>query len=104
MSSTRRGRLGTARSGCSRCKKMWRSPDSVAPRTLFVLGGAENPAVRSLLVDLVRPGTDSPWRGIESSYRPTIAAADASEILKTCSFAWFNYFHRPGVETSMILK
>src|SRR5438105_7076648 len=73
---------------------MPRVPDSIAPQSLFVLGGAENQATRSLLVDL----------GIESDYRPRIAAADASEILKTCSFAWFNYFHRPDVETSVILK
>ena len=73
---------------------MLRIPDSIAPQSLFVLGGAENQATRSLLVDL----------GIESDYRPRIAAADASEILKTCSFAWFNYFHRPDVETSVILK
>jgi len=71
-----------------------RIPDSVAPRTLVVLGGHDNPVARSLLVDLP----------IESEYRPRIAAAEASEILKTCSFGWFNYFHRPDVETSVILK
>jgi hypothetical protein len=71
-----------------------RIPDSIAPRSLFVLGGDENPATRSLLVDL----------GIEADYRPRIAAGDASEILETCSFAWFDYFHRGGVETSVILK
>jgi len=69
-------------------------PDSVAPRSLFVLGGDENPVARSLLVDL----------GIKSDYRPRIAAADASEILKSCSFGWLNYFHSPDVETSVILK
>jgi hypothetical protein len=71
-----------------------RIPDSIAPRNLFVLGGDDNPATRSLLVDLA----------VESDYRPRIAAADASEILKSCSFGWFNYFHRPDVETSVILK
>ena len=71
-----------------------RIPDSIAPRRLYVLGGAENPATCSLLASL----------GIESIYRPNIAAAEASKILGTCSFAWFNYFHRPGIETSMILK
>jgi hypothetical protein len=71
-----------------------RIPDSIAPRKLFVLGGVDNSATRSLLVDLA----------VEFEYRPRIAAADASEILKTCSFAWFNYFHRPDVETSVILK
>ncbi len=69
-------------------------PDSIAPAKLFVLGGEDNPVTRSLLVDLA----------VESDYRPRIAAADVSEILKTCSFGWFNYFHRPGVETSVILK
>jgi hypothetical protein len=71
-----------------------RLPDPIAPKKLFVLGGEENPRTRSLLVDL----------GIESDYRPRVAAQEASEILKTCSFAWFNYFHRPDVETSVILK
>jgi hypothetical protein len=71
-----------------------RIPDSIAPRTLFVLGGNENPVARSLLVDLA----------IKSDYRPRIAAIGASEILRTCSFAWFDYFHRPDVETSVILK
>ena len=81
-----------------------RIPDSIAPKKLFVLGGEDNPIAHSLFVDLVRHGTDSPGRAFESDYRPRIAAADASEILKTCSFAWFNYFHRPDVETSVILK
>ena len=71
-----------------------RIPEPIAPRSLFVLGGNENPATRSLLVDLE----------IESTYRPSIAAADASEILRTCSFAWLDYFHRPDVETAIILK
>ena len=81
-----------------------RIPDSIAPKKLFVLGGEDNPVARSLLVDLVRQGTDSPGRAVESDYRPRIAATDASEILKNCSFGWFNYFHRPDVETSVILK
>ena len=71
-----------------------RIPDSIAPRRLFVLGGVDNPVTRALLVDLM----------VDSDYRPRIAAADASEILKTCSFGWFNYFHRPDVETSVVLK
>jgi hypothetical protein len=79
-------------------------PDPIAPRSLIVLGGNENSVTRSLLVDLVLHRTDSPWRGIESEYRPRIAATDASEILRTCSFAWFDYFHRPDVETAMVLK
>ena len=69
-------------------------PESITPRSLPVLGGHENPVTRSLLADLA----------IEWDYRPGIAAAEASEILKTCSFTWFNYFHRPDVETAVILK
>jgi hypothetical protein len=69
-------------------------PNSIAPRLLFVLGGTERDAVRSLIVDL----------GIESEYRPQIAAADGSEILKTCAFAWFNYFVRPVADMGVILK
>lgn len=69
-------------------------PDSIAPRTLVVLGGHENPVTRSLLADLA----------IDSDYRPGITAAEASEILRTCSFTWFNYFHRADIETSVILK
>jgi hypothetical protein len=88
---------GTAlveRSLRSFCRLMRRIPDSIAPRTLFVLGGNENPTTRSLLVDLA----------IESDYRPRIAAAHASEILKSCSFTWFDYFVHLGVETSVVLK
>src|SRR5437870_4117387 len=69
-------------------------PAPIAPQKLFVLGGNENPAASSLIADL----------GIESSYRPRIAASEASEILRTCSFVWFDYFHRPDVETSVVLK
>ena len=69
-------------------------PKSIAPTNLFVLGGNENPACGSLLAKL----------GIESDYRPRISAPEASEILKTCSFTWFNYFSRPNVETSVALK
>jgi len=75
-------------------KIMPRIPDSIAPRALFVLGGEENSATRSLLADFA----------IETDYRPRIAAADASEILETCSFAFLDYFHRPDIETGIILK
>ena len=75
-------------------KIMPRIPDSIAPRALFVLGGEENSATRSLLADFA----------IETDYRPRIATADASEILETCSFAFLDYFHRPDVETGIILK
>ena len=75
-------------------KIMPRIPDSIGPRSLFVLGGEENPVTRSLLADLA----------IETDYRPRITATDASEILETCSFAFLDYFHRPDVETGVLLK
>jgi hypothetical protein len=71
-----------------------RIPRHFFPRTLFVLGGNENPAVRSLLVDLA----------IQFDYRPRITAAEASQILSTCSFGWLDYFHRPDVQTSTVFK
>lgn len=72
-----------------------RISESLSPRELFVVGGNDNPATRSLLVDLA---------DIRSDYRPQITAAEASRILSTCSFAWLDYFHRPGVPTAVVLK
>ena len=69
-------------------------PESIAAEKLFVLGGNDNAAARSMLSELT----------IESNYNPRIAATDASQFLATCSFAWFDYFHRRDVETSVILK
>ena len=70
-------------------------PDFLSPRDLSVLGGNDNPATRSLLVD---------FGHIQSDYRPQISAADASQILSTASFAWIDYFHRPDVPTAVALK
>jgi hypothetical protein len=70
-------------------------PDSIFPRQLFVLGGNDNPATRSLLVDLAY---------IQPDYRPQIPATEASQILSTASFAWIDYFHRPDVPTAVALK
>ena len=88
------GTVLVERSLRSFCENLRRIPDSIAPRTLIVVGGHNNPRTRSLLTDLV----------VESSYHPEITAADASQILQTCSFAWLDYFHRPDVAFSMILK
>jgi hypothetical protein len=70
-------------------------PDFFSPRDLSVLGGNDNPATRSLLVDL---------GDIQPDYRPQISAAEASQILCTASFAWIDYFHRPDVPTAVALK
>ena len=71
-----------------------RIPQSIAPRKLSVIGGHQSAIVRSLIGDL----------GIESTYRPQVASDDASQILRACAFVWFDYFHRPDVDTSIVLK
>ena len=88
------GTILTERSLRSFADAMQSIPESIAPRNLFVLGGSENSVIRSVLARV----------GIQSDYRPQVAASDASEVLKTCSFAWVDYFHRPDVETSVVLK
>jgi hypothetical protein len=70
-------------------------PGECSPRELFVLGGKDNPAARSLIVDLAP---------IRVEYRPQIGADEASQILSTCAFAWLDYFHRPDVRSDAILK
>lgn len=70
-------------------------PAPFFPRELFVLGGYDNPATRSLLVDLP---------GVRSEYYPQIGVAEASPILSSCSFAWLDYFHRTDVPTNAVLK
>jgi hypothetical protein len=72
-----------------------RIPEFFAPRELLVLGGSDNPVTRSLLVDLANVRVD---------YRPQIDAEAASQALATCSFAWLDYFHQPGVPRDIILK
>ncbi len=72
-----------------------RIPEQSFPRQLFVLGGKPNPAIRALIVDLPN---------LEIDYRPQVAAAEASEILSSCAFAWLDYFHRADVPTDAVLK
>ena len=70
-------------------------PEFFSPGELFVLGGSDNPATRTLLVDLANVRVD---------YRPQIDAGEASQVLSTCSFGWLDYFHRPDVPSDVILK
>lgn len=72
-----------------------RVPESFSPRELFVLGGSDNAATRSLLVDLAN---------IRVDYRPQIDAEEASQVLSTSSFSWLDYFHQPDVPSDVILK
>ena len=71
-----------------------RIPQSIAPRKLSIIGGYQSATVRSLIADL----------GIESTYRPQVSVEEASQILRTCAFVWFDYFHRPDADTSIVLK
>jgi len=70
-------------------------PEFFSPRELLVLGGSDNPATRSLLVDLANVRVD---------YRSEIDAGEASQVLSTCSFGWLDYFHRADVPSDVILK
>src|SRR4051812_11550785 len=70
-------------------------PESSRPHELFVLGGKENDAVRSLIQSVP---------DLEIIYRPEISVAHASEILSTCSFGWIDYFRQRAVPTVAILK
>jgi hypothetical protein len=72
-----------------------RIPPFCFPHELFVLGGKQNPAIRSLFRDLPN---------IRAEYRPEIAPAEASEILSSCSFDWLDYFRRAGVPAGVLLK
>lgn len=67
----------------------------VSPHELIVLGGSDNPRIHASLADL---------SNIRTEYHPEIEVSEASEILKSCSFAWFDYFDRPNVPTDAILK
>ena len=71
-----------------------RIPQSIVPRKFSVIGGHQSAIVRSLVANL----------GIESTYRPQVTTDDASQILRTCAFVWFDYFHRPDVDISLVLK
>lgn len=70
-------------------------PEIFSPRELFVVGGKENTAIRSLLGDLPN---------VRYEYRPEIAVSEASQILSSCTFAWLDYFHRVDVPTDVVLK
>jgi hypothetical protein len=70
-------------------------PPDVAPRLLHLIGGNENEEVRTLIGDTI---------GMEIDFRPQIDAADASAILRKCSFAWIDYFHREDVPGPVIFK
>lgn len=70
-------------------------PEIFSPRELFILGGKENAAIRSLVVDLPN---------IRCDYRPEIAVSEASQILSSSTFAWLDYFHHVDVPTDVVLK
>jgi hypothetical protein len=72
-----------------------RIPQYAFARELFILGGSDNPRVRSIVAD---------FDDCRVSYRPRVTAREASEVLSGCTFAWLDYFHRCDVPASIILK
>ena len=66
-----------------------------SPKTLFVLGGRDNPWVRTALKE---------QRRVTSHYYPNISAEHASQILSQCAFGWIDYFVRPKEPPELILK
>ena len=83
-----------------------RIPENVSPSELFVFGGNDNPSARTLLANLQKIDglKASSSERLRTDYRPNISAADASQILSNCRFAWLDYFYRPDVPTDIILK
>ena len=72
-----------------------RFPEPYGPQQLFVIGGRESSTVQALAAELTN---------IEIDYRPEISAADASQVLRRCCFAWLDYFRHQGVPTAVVLK
>lgn len=70
-------------------------PAEIAPHTLLVVGGANNPHVRALL--------NVPGR-FASEYFPAVAPADAAPVLGQAGFAWMDYFSSPHVPADVLLK
>ncbi len=91
-----------------------RIPKEIRPEEVFVIAGQENPAVRMLVAAVCdrRKSRSGRWRRSQSAattnlrveYHPEITAADASQILSSCSFAWLDYFHRANVPGDALLK
>jgi hypothetical protein len=67
----------------------------LAPRKLFVLGGAQNPHVRALL------NTPSEF---SAEYFPAISPANAAAIFQEAAFGWMDYFDSNDVPADVLLK
>jgi hypothetical protein len=66
-----------------------------APRELFLVGGAENTAMRE---------ASRAEKKIRTHYHPAVEASFASEILASCAFGWLDYFVHPDIPVPAILK
>jgi hypothetical protein len=75
------------------------TPESYLPDQLDVFGGHESDEVRQRVRKVKRT-----LRGVSCRYQPEITAADASEILRGCAFAWIDYFGKGKVWPGMIFK
>jgi hypothetical protein len=74
-------------------------PKIYFPEQLEIIGGHENDAVRDLIQKV-----EQTLPGISCRYYPEVTASTASEILRTCSFAWIDYFGKGKVWPGMIFK
>jgi hypothetical protein len=70
-------------------------PEPYKPKEILVVGGVDCSQIRALL---------EAFPEVRTTYHPQVDAARAAEIISTCSFAWIDYFHRPGIATATILK
>jgi hypothetical protein len=72
-----------------------RIPSEVAPRKLFVVGGANNPHVRALL--------NAP-ASFTAEYFPAIEPEAAAPMFSAAAFGWMDYFSSRGVPADVLLK
>ncbi len=70
-------------------------PARFLPHDLFVIGGRENPIIRTTLDKITK---------IKCHYSPQVEVSFASGILSFCAFGWIDYFDRAGLPTTAILK
>jgi hypothetical protein len=74
-------------------------PKTYFPEQIEIVGGRESDAVRDLVrkLEQTRPA-------VSCRYYPEVTATTASDILRTCSFAWIDYFGGGKVWPGMIFK
>ena len=74
-------------------------PRANAPQSLEVIGGHNDPRIATAIRELLDDFPELLCR-----HHPNVTAEDASALLRTCSFAWFDYFGSGKIWPGMILK